>query len=764
MIRVLWAGLCLTIILASAGRTESIPVSTLQRTTPVSFATEVSEVLDAKCVACHNQALAENKLTMEDVSGMLKGGKRGPSIIPGNADKSLLFQMAAHRLEPVMPPKAKKDLKPLTPDELGLLKHWIDAGAKDDSAEHEKRSGTLELGSLPSGVHPIVAVDMTTDGARVAAGRANTIQVYDVKSGIEIISLGGHQDIIQSIRYSPDGSMLAAGSYKLVTVWNAPTGRLVGTIDAHAGPVKAIAFNRLKQTLVTGSSDKTVKSWGNDPKGPSTPKLGKLVEVEAQKPFVGEVLSLAVSPQGDRTAVGLADGSIFISTQGVAIPVVTLKGHTGPVNDLVFVDQTHVVSVSSDGTARIWVLPSDPATEIADPFVLSGHVGSVRAVASSPDGSTIVTGGDDGRVRVWHAVDGKLIADLKIHEMPVLSVAISPDGRTLLTGSEDKTARSFDLATGKPQLLLTSHTGPVRSVTFSPSGERIATAGADGAVKIWESKTGRGVIAFGNSVPKGGVASPMNRVAFVAEDTFVTASNEKTVTTWTYDGTWSELRTFDKHIFRVLALDFHPDGSLLATGGGEPSRSGEIKIWELHKGFLVRQFETLHSDTVFGLKFSPDGSKLASAGADKFLKVVEVVGGKELKSFEGHTNHVLAVDWKSDGKQLITGGGDNVLKLWDFETGEQVRTMQGAGKQVTALRWVPGATRVVGASGDTNVRLWGTDNGSVQRTLNGPTDYVYGVAVSNDGKTIAAGGADGVLFLWDAESGQILHKLQPTGK
>ena len=57
------------------------------------------------------------------------------AIKPGQAEDSLLFKMAAHRVEPVMPPVDKKDAKPLTPEELGLLKLWIDAGAKDDSAE-----------------------------------------------------------------------------------------------------------------------------------------------------------------------------------------------------------------------------------------------------------------------------------------------------------------------------------------------------------------------------------------------------------------------------------------------------------------------------------------------------------------------------------------------------------------------------------------------------------------------------------------------------
>src|SRR5205823_10875163 len=117
----------------------------------------------------------------------------------------------------------------------------------------------------------------------------------------------------------------------------------------------------------------------------------------------------------------------------------------------------------------------------------------------------------------------------------------------------------------------------------------------------------------------------------------LSASADKTLKSWSFEGTWGERRPLGPHVFRVLSIDFNPDGTLLATGGGEPSRSGEIKLWEVGKGMLVRTLDSLHSDTVFGLRFSPDGARLASAGADKFLKVTSVADGKELKSFEGHT-------------------------------------------------------------------------------------------------------------------------------
>jgi WD40 repeat protein len=446
LIIVLLAG---SVSLADAPQPIAVAIPT--RDKPVSYAKEISDILDAKCVGCHGSALAEGKFKMEDVAGLLKGGKHGPAIKPGVSDESLLFKMAAHRVEPVMPPVDKKESKPLTPEELGLLKLWIDAGAKDDSAE-APASPSITLRELPESVRPIVAVDLTEDGKIVAAGRGNRVFLYEVATGKELASLGGHKDIIQSLRFSPDGKKLAAGSYEYATVWD---------------------------------------------------------------------------------------------------------------------------------------LPTDFATPIGEP------------------------------------------------------------------------------------------------------------------------------------------------------------------------------KRFGPHAFRVLAIDFSPDGKLMATGGGEPSRSGEVKIWDVSSGNLLRSLDSLHTDTVFGLRFSPDGAKLATASADKFLKVIRVEDGKDLKSFEGHTHHVLAVDWSGDGKQLVTGGADNVLKVWDFETGEQLRTLQAAGKQVTAVRWVPGRPLVAGASGDSKVKYWNPNgNGNVMRTFNGPSDYVFGVATSKDGKVVAAGGADGVLFVWNGDDGKVIRKVE----
>jgi WD40 repeat protein len=733
----------------AADMQKPIEVKAPQRSSPVSYAKDVSEVLDAKCAGCHGATLAENKLNMETVVGMLKGGKRGPAVVPGKGDESLLFKMAAHRVEPVMPPKEKKDLKPLTPEELGFLKAWIDAGAKDDSDASPVQPKPVEIGVLPPGVHPINALDLTPDGRRVASGRANVVEVFDVDSGLPILSLGGHRDLIQSVRFSPDGKRLAAGSFQVVTLWDVPSGTLERSFSGSPEAIDALVATRDGKTLISGGPEKAIRFW-NAADGKTFRNI----------PVASVTKALALSPDETLLAAAGGDNVVHILNAAEGKEAHALKGHAGTITSVAFLpDGKSVVTVSLDGTARVWTLPTKAGDPVEMRTIDVGPKAPVRAMGVLPGGMALLTAGADATARLIDLDTGEEVHSLPLAGGPPNALAIAPDGRALLVGSEDGSARLYELATGESVSTFGPHGGPIRAVGFSPKGDRILTAGADGGLKVWDRASGRGVVAFGHPAVKAGDAPPPVQTALFLADGRVATAAEKTPRIWTFEGDWSEARTFGPHASRVLAIDISPDGKLMATGGGEPSRSGEVKVWEVATGRLVRSLDTLHSDTVFALRFSPDGAKLATASADKFLKVVNVTDGKELKSFEGHTHHVLAVDWSGDGKKLATGGADSAAKVWDFESGEAARTLNGAAKGVTALRWVPGKPLLIGASGDGVARAWNPDSGAAARTFSGATDYLFAVAASVDGGRVAAGGADGVLLLWNGGNGQLLRKI-----
>lgn len=322
---------------------------------------------------------------------------------------------------------------------------------------------------------------------------------------------------------------------------------------------------------------------------------------------------------------------------------------------------------------------------------------------------------------------------------PVLATALSPDGKIAAIGRANEVilidlagkkeiGRCADpsiAASADPNIATGAHRDLVRSVAFSSTGDRIAS-GDFRTIKIWK----------------------------------------RTADLWSLERTIGGLNS--KGLAdRVLGLSFSPDGALLASSGGVPSRTGEIKLWSMADGKLVRDFPEVHSDTVFDVAFSPDGKKLATASADKVVRILEVASGKPAKKFEGHVDYVLCVAWSKDGKLLASGGADHVVKFWNTETGQQQKEAKVARHQITGVQFVGATSQVIAISGDQSIRLIEPEEGKAIRSFNGPEpSFAQSLSVAGDGQSFVVGGANGTLRQWNTADGKhlFLYPIPPTKK
>ncbi|MEX2186236.1 MAG: c-type cytochrome domain-containing protein [Pirellulales bacterium] len=310
------------------------------------------------------------------------------------------------------------------------------------------------------------------------------------------------------------------------------------------------------------------------------------------------------------------------------------------------------------------------------------------------------------------------------------------------------------------QKVATEAEKPRRALAYSPDGSRIAAAGDDGVVHLFGGENGAPLETL---TGHGGAVAD---VAFSQDGSLLSAA-DKTVIRWDANPPWVHERTIGKPedgvtlVDRVLAVAFSPDGKTLATGSGEPSRSGQLKLWNVEDGSLQREFPDAHSDTIFALDYSPDGALLASAAADRFMKVWNVAEGTLAHSFEGHTGHVMGVTWKSDGRRLASCGADNAIKIWDFVTGEQVRSIANAQKEVVSITFIGDGDEIVSANGEGAARVHRAGDGNNVRNY-GSSDFQYAVSASEDGKTVVTAGQDSKLRIWNGQQdNKMLFELAP---
>jgi WD40 repeat protein len=580
----------------------------------------------------------------------------------------------------------------------------------------------------------INALAYSPDGTLLAAACGDgSLHLWDTRNPlmpIPLPTLNGLGSTVYSLAYSADGTMLAAAIGE-AAVTQTPTKsvhpgsvrlwRLDGTTPRPLGgafrvddtaPAKSVSFRRDGKTLAVGADDGAVQLWDiTTPDHPGHP--GHPVTATGTNKAIGQ---LAFSPDGNTLVAGGADFTVHVwSTRDPRNPAGAgdpIAGADSWVNAVAFSpDGTTLAIASSDQRNGLRLVDMASRRTIAT----LPHPSPVTSVRFSADGSTIITGANDGTARLWSTAS-PTVAGMNY---PVSATRFSPDGTRLAIGSGDLrvldvTQPSAPHPIGAPQTNRDDFSGVL---VYSPDGRLLAEGqGVSGTVQLWNTASS-------------GPLTPIGRPL---------GANAK----------------------EVDALAFSPDGTMLATGG----RDGAVHLWDVRTAQAPVPLSTpgtgLH--VVNDLAFSPDGRLLVAGGTDKTIRIWDVSTPRTPKPVGQPvipgTHYVYATKFSPDGTMLAVGLADSTIRLYDVADPVHPRQLgqplTGPGGYVYALSFNSDGKTLAAAATDSTAWLWDVHDHAApipQATLTISSGALYAIDFRHGSSVLAAGGSDMRAYVWTTD-------------
>jgi DNA-binding beta-propeller fold protein YncE len=218
----------------------------------------------------------------------------------------------------------------------------------------------------------------------------------------------------------------------------------------------------------------------------------------------------------------------------------------------------------------------------------------------------------------------------------------------------------------------------------------------------------------------------------------------------------SETLTLKGHTDQVYSVAFSPDGKQIASGSADET----VRIWNAETGQELHKFAE-HEATVSSVSFSPDGKRIVSGSSDMMVKVWDAESGKETLTFKGHSSSVHSVAFSPNGKRIVSGSADNTVKVWNAETGTQILELSNHSSTVLSVAFSPDGKRIVSGSRDNTVRIWNAETGEEIGELTATSGDVMSVAFSPDGKRIVSShSAANSVIVWDIKTRKQLRTFK----
>lgn len=305
------------------------------------------------------------------------------------------------------------------------------------------------------------------------------------------------------------------------------------------------------------------------------------------------------------------------------------------------------------------------------------------------------------------------------------------------------------------------HTATVKSVVFSPDAARVASFSIDGEIMVWEVESGKRIrtIRVGTERCRAITLSPDSK--------HVLCARGKQLELWNVRSE-KNVRRFEAHEGTIVSVAFDSTGRMAVSGGqlkeplsnavaqssNDESPSGEVILWDVSSGELIRRFGSgQHKSSC--VRISPDGKLIASAGFEKDengearfrVHVWDMETGKHEKTLN-HASLIGVIAFSPDSRFILSGCLDRKIRLWDLKSGQNLRRFRWhrSDGAVHSVAFSPDGKLVLSADA-LGIDLWDVATGWHVQGYRAWSP-ITAIGVSAVGPSVITGTSDGEVELW----------------
>jgi Planctomycete cytochrome C/WD domain, G-beta repeat len=513
-----------------------------------SYSKDVVPFLKKYCVECHRAGKIKGGLRLDTYDNIMKGLPRGRSLVhPGNPDKSKLVTTTEGKAKPYMPPKKEK-LHP-TKKEAEVLRAWVKAGAKDDTAArgtevHKQPERPAGLADSPRG---LVAVQESPSYAKHVRPFfvKYCVECHNAKVDKRGLNLDTYKSLLEGSDLGPVLVAAKPNESKLVQLIEEKKDKRMPPKTAKRHPT-AKEISQVRAWVAAGAKDDS-----------GLVKVA-IPDIKPRRSAHPLILCMTYWDIGE-LFVGTPEGVDFHDC--VLKDVIRREPHTplpAPCTALVLAFPTTMIAMGTPGAEASLKLTRNRESVL----IRNAHRDIILDMAYNASKGVLATASYDTEVKLWDIAEGKPRHTLKEHSDAVYAVGFSPDGKLLASGGADRAVKVFEVASGKLLYTLGESTDWVYTIAWSPDGKHLAAAGVDKSIRVWEASADKHKLVHSVFAHE----APVLKLIYGADGkTLYSLGEDRIVKAWDA-ARMVERKVYDKQSETVLAMAVSPDQKQIALG------------------------------------------------------------------------------------------------------------------------------------------------------------------------------------------------------